>query len=904
MAKYVGEVSMKIKMIVIGLLCVFVLSVEQPRAGESDPQETTALAFTENVNPYTKNIEVRGVLGGNATAVAISGDYLYMGSSYFLKVIDISDPSQPVEAAQLATNGILQEIVIQENYAYLALDYSGLAIIDITNPLAPVEVSRSFITRLQDLAVQGDIVSMIGWESNPPTGMWVVKFVDISNPANPFELSKVSGLGYPQDIALEGNYAYLGVAGEYSGMFTLDISDPAYPIQAGFYYTNNELYELAVEDQRAYLVRETSLDIVDVSNPGNPISLGVFALELSEEKTLSIQENLAFVSGYTTLIALEISDPGAIEMLGTYTLPNSFGNIRDFTVNGTEVYMACDLEGLRVIDISGLPDMIEIGKLDEINLGWGSSMDIATTGNSAYLASTDTLYSLDITDRSHPSVLGEYNLPEDSAYPYPHLAVQSNFLYVTTELEGLLILDTSDPAHLVNVGSYAPPDWYPRDITLIGSYAYVIDSIGVRVLDISKPADPVDTGTDLHATEKIVVQGSIAYFLGYGSSYLEPKLRVYDISNPANPIELGSYLFPESCCGGFDIAATGNLVFISDNSGIHVMDASEPTHPTELSFYHSGNIPTLCGKKLAIFADQLFVSRNACGLSALDISDPINIKEPGYFDPLDNNTSQVGVATVIEPYLYLNTNLGIVILEYAGYAAMGRILQANQLPYPNVDISFNDQSTVTTDATGIYTLTGFTIGTHTITPTLSGYDFWPYSGSISFPMAGTQTALHQNFMVLPEPVTMVISPGVTTTLTLTNTQNLTTTLTFPPTSVSQPITITLTPTATSAALGFAFAGHAFELSAAPLPDLPFGVPLTLKVHYSADDIRLVSDQAQITLFEWNGSNWGETAETCNPPGYFSHDIENYLIEIPICRPGKFALFGPTNNVIVPLIFHQ
>jgi hypothetical protein len=54
---------------------------------------------------------------------------------------------------------------------------------------------------------------------------------------------------------------------------------------------------------------------------------------------------------------------------------------------------------------------------------------------------------------------------------------------------------------------------------------------------------------------------------------------------------------------------------------------------------------------------------------------------------------------------------------------MGRIIQANQSPFPNADFSFNDQFTITTDATGIYTLTGFTLGTHTITQTRSGNDF-------------------------------------------------------------------------------------------------------------------------------------------------------------------------------------
>ena len=65
-------------------------------------------------------IEWVGSIGGSVRAVAVEGDYAYLGEGAALTVLDVSDPAQPVRVSRLALPGIVQGIHIVGDYAYVA----------------------------------------------------------------------------------------------------------------------------------------------------------------------------------------------------------------------------------------------------------------------------------------------------------------------------------------------------------------------------------------------------------------------------------------------------------------------------------------------------------------------------------------------------------------------------------------------------------------------------------------------------------------------------------------------------------------------------------------------------------------------------------------------------------------
>ena len=89
------------------------------------------------------NVRLLGqvALPGVANGVAVSGNYAYVADDlYGLRIIDISDPSAPVETGFYDTPGFAQGVAVSGNYAYVADGQSGVRIINVSDPAAPVEV--------------------------------------------------------------------------------------------------------------------------------------------------------------------------------------------------------------------------------------------------------------------------------------------------------------------------------------------------------------------------------------------------------------------------------------------------------------------------------------------------------------------------------------------------------------------------------------------------------------------------------------------------------------------------------------------------------------------------------------------------------------------------------------------
>jgi hypothetical protein len=89
-----------------------------------------------------------------------------------------------------------------------------------------------------------------------------------------------------------------------------------------------------------------------------------------------------------------------------------------------------------------------------------------------------------------------------------------------------------------------------------------------------------------------------------------------------------------------------------------------------------------------------------------------------------------------------------------------------------------------------------------------------------------------------------------------------------------------------------------------ISDFTFNAPVTTTIHYSDAGVRVVADESQLSLWWWDGSAWQDASQTCDPPSTYMRDLEENVIGIPICRSGKYALFGPTEQAYLPIVFRQ
>ncbi|MBI5440499.1 MAG: hypothetical protein HY900_04725 [Deltaproteobacteria bacterium] len=96
------------------------------------------------------NLRIVGSLDtpGIAKAVKLSGHYAYVADgSAGLRIIDVTDPAAPSSAGSFDTPGDAQGVTISGTYAYVA-DNSSLLVLDVSDPSAPIQVAPAYPARM------------------------------------------------------------------------------------------------------------------------------------------------------------------------------------------------------------------------------------------------------------------------------------------------------------------------------------------------------------------------------------------------------------------------------------------------------------------------------------------------------------------------------------------------------------------------------------------------------------------------------------------------------------------------------------------------------------------------------------------------------------------------------------
>lgn len=145
---------------------------------------------------------------GSPQGVAVIGDYAYVafGRSYFteqggLQILDISDPTTPVEVGLYERDWSAFEMVVASDYAYIIGRY-GLRLVDISDPTNPIEASfynKEWGWKVKDynLAVIGDYVYIAAGDE----GLLILRYSEAGSPIS----VTISG---PSTSVVQTSYRY------------------------------------------------------------------------------------------------------------------------------------------------------------------------------------------------------------------------------------------------------------------------------------------------------------------------------------------------------------------------------------------------------------------------------------------------------------------------------------------------------------------------------------------------------------------------------------------------------------------------------------------------------------------------------------------------------------------------
>jgi len=363
-----------------------------------------------------------------------------------------------------------------------------------------------------------------------------------------------------------------------------------------------------------------------------------------------VQDFYAYVGFGMELAVLDVSDPASPTRVGYVVLPSW---VNDLHIFGDYAYVSAS-DGLYVVDISDFTQPIQVGFYETFKDLYG----ITVANGHAYAADGDGFRIFDVSDPTSPMEVAMVSLSEDIS----NVTVVENYAYVVGgDLErGLWIIDVSNPVAPIQVGfyDYSSLGFNLWDIAVVDDFAYVSyqayltppnDSVqGLRVIDISDRANPVDVGGTSRPLNDYSGSSNLNFFLAVRDSYAylatqNEGLWVVDISNPDTPVEAGSL---ELSGWISNLAVTDSIAYLTiRGKGVYAIDITNPAIPIELAPY---NMITIAND-VAVVERYAYVADAAQKFWVIDLSDPTDPTPVSSLD-LPGSASKIVVSG---PYAYV-----------------------------------------------------------------------------------------------------------------------------------------------------------------------------------------------------------------------------------------------------------
>ncbi len=529
-------------------------------------------------NPFTPS-DGRGI-----ESVFVAGQYAYtVGLNRFM-VVDVSSPAAPSEAAAITLPGLLVysiNLFVSGTVAAVADQVSGLHLIDVSVPQAPVWRSVTTIPGAWDVSVSGNhayVTASAGGmtivditdRTNPDVlgtlapagvnflGIFVtggtayvadanhgVGEVNVADPADPTLVQTLAGTGGAYAVTASGGD--LWVCDFSQGLQKLGSSTAQYdpPADAADLFVDEDYYLYIVDGTAGAGDGTEGLRILDAFNLGNFVYKG-FVATPGQASAVFVAGDYAYVAdGTSGLQIVDVADKTAPAIVGALDTPDT---ARDVFVSGDYAYVADGADGLRIINVAAKNNPQSAGAYDTD----GTACAVFVSADVAYVADGDSgLQIIDVADKGNPTRIGFL----DTAGTAYDLVISGDYAYVADGSDGVRIINISHPASPANAGSY-DTGGTAMGVSLSGGYLRVADGAnGLVTLDVSTPASPTPvtawaTGTNGTALKVFSVNeyAFLAEGLAGASVYKLTDEEPFE-PTPYNPPDSGGSCFIDTIAG-------------------------------------------------------------------------------------------------------------------------------------------------------------------------------------------------------------------------------------------------------------------------------------------------------------------------------------------------------------------
>jgi choice-of-anchor B domain-containing protein len=281
---------------------------------------------------------------------------------------------------------------------------------------------------------------------------------------------------------------------------------------------------------------------------------------------------------------------------------------------------------------------LDLGNCNDV---WGYT---APNGHEFALVGHRTgTYIFDVSTNPHDPI--EVGFIPGTNSTWRDLKTHGYYCYVVNESGGGMdIISLEDPFNPYKVGSYTSSTATAHNMFIADGYAYLVGSAGasaqtnswhgIIILELSDPENPTELGrweeTYIH---DIYVKNDTAY----ACDIYNGSLAIIDVSDKTNPTTMLVHNYSNYGCHAVWITDDSRYAVTADeeNGGfIYIHDIQDFNNINMVATWYP-NEPEVQNKSahnVLIKDDLLYVSYYVYGTRIVDISDPYNPTEVGYYD--------------------------------------------------------------------------------------------------------------------------------------------------------------------------------------------------------------------------------------------------------------------------------
>lgn len=384
-------------------------------------------------------------------------DVQWQGGTFVLGAFNLMDPaaetisSQPVTDKQVAGNQYFRATTYERNGHTYKLAFSGCGATDANHFGGIVQFCVDGFSNSQGLFKAARLSRLPGEAES--SHLTLVS-----------ETPLTAGVG--ADVFVSNGYAY--VPALYGGLEIFDVRDPAHPTSVARIDPEGDYWNSAwVKDNVLYIASANfGLILYDIANPAAPAKLGTTPSDKPHVHSIYVDGNRLYASSPSPkgeVLVYDVSAAYAPMLLSRFKAVEAEPAIGAWPSSAValndKLYIAHRALGYVVANLNvadgGAPQQIGSFEYPGILSSQATAVGVFGDKTIAFEAGEDWdahLRVLDVTNPSSIAKIGELKLrPEVSIH---NLALAGTKLYVAYYQEGVRVIDVSDPANPTPVGYY------------------------------------------------------------------------------------------------------------------------------------------------------------------------------------------------------------------------------------------------------------------------------------------------------------------------------------------------------------------------------------------------------------------------------------------------------------------